>query len=112
LDEIDIYCVFPIQIETPSGILTPADSRRDLHQRSTPPAPSYVGKMADRQDSRRESLANNARLIFKRLTEMKIGEELLKTKKDLLMKILYNRKANLAWNFTYYKMVRLEVILL
>jgi hypothetical protein len=52
------------------------------------------------------------RLIPERLTEMKIGKELLKIKKDLLTKILYNRKAALAWDFTHYKRVRPEIVLL
>jgi hypothetical protein len=42
---------------------------------------------------------------------MKIGKELLKAKKDFLTEILYNRKAALTWDFTYYKKVRPEVAL-
>jgi hypothetical protein len=43
---------------------------------------------------------------------MKIGKELLKAKKDFLTEILYNRKAALAWDFTYCKKVRPEMALL
>jgi hypothetical protein len=53
-----------------------------------------------------------ARLIFKRLTRMRIGKELFKTKKNLLTEILYNYKTVLAWDFTHCKKVRPEIILL
>jgi hypothetical protein len=56
-------------------------------------------------------ISREIRLIFKRFAEMKIGK-LLEVKKDLLTEILYNRETALAWDFTYYKKVRPEVILL
>jgi hypothetical protein len=58
------------------------------------------------------TISRKARLISKRLTEMKIEEKLLKIKKDFLTEMLYNRKTALAWDFTYYKKVRPEVTLL
>jgi hypothetical protein len=62
--------------------------------------------------SKFSAISRKARLIFKRFAKIKIGKELLKVKKDLLTKILYNRKAALAWDFTYYKRVRSEIALL
>jgi hypothetical protein len=41
-------------------------------------------------------ISREARLTPKRLAKIKIGEKLLKAKKDLLTEILYNRKAALA----------------
>jgi hypothetical protein len=35
---------------------------------------------------------------------------LLKAEKNFLTEILYNRKAALAWDFTYYKRMRPEII--
>jgi hypothetical protein len=58
------------------------------------------------------TINRKARLISKRFAEIKIGKELLKIEKDFLMEILYNRKAALAWDFTYYEKIRPEVILL
>jgi hypothetical protein len=46
--------------------------------------------------SKFSTINREARLIPKRFAEIRIGEKLLKTKKDLLTKILYNRKATLA----------------
>jgi hypothetical protein len=42
------------------------------------------------------AINRKARLTPKRFAEMKIGKKLLKTEKDFLTKILYNRKAALA----------------
>jgi hypothetical protein len=56
------------------------------------------------------TINREARLTPKRLAEMKIGEKLLKIKKNLLTKILYNRKTALAWNFTHCERVRPEII--
>jgi hypothetical protein len=42
------------------------------------------------------AINRKARLIPKRLAEIKIGKELLETKKDLLTEMLYNYKAALA----------------
>ena len=42
---------------------------------------------------------------------MKIGKKLLGAKKNLLTKILYNRKAALAWDFTHCERVRPEITL-
>jgi hypothetical protein len=53
-----------------------------------------------------------ARLTPERFAEIKIGKELLKTEKDLLTKILYNRETALAWDFTHCGRVRSEVALL
>jgi hypothetical protein len=61
LDEIDIYCVFKFKTETPPGFRTGQESRRDLHPRPATPAPICVGRMADRQESRRDPPANSAR---------------------------------------------------
>jgi hypothetical protein len=58
------------------------------------------------------TIGRKARLTPERFTEIKIGKKLLKIEKDLLTKILYNRKAALAWDFTYYGKVRSEIILL
>jgi hypothetical protein len=41
-------------------------------------------------------ISRETRLISKRLAGIRIGEKLLKVKKDLLTKILYNREAVLA----------------
>jgi hypothetical protein len=57
------------------------------------------------------AISREARLTFKRFAEMKIGKELLKIKKNLLTEILYNRKAALAWDFTYCERVRSEMAL-
>jgi hypothetical protein len=57
-------------------------------------------------------ISRGARLIFKHFAEIKIGKELLEVEKDLLTKILYNRKAALAWDFTHCGKIRSEVILL
>jgi hypothetical protein len=57
-------------------------------------------------------ISREARLIFERFAEIKIEKELLKIKKDLLTKILYNRKAALAWDFIHCKRMRPEVTLL
>jgi hypothetical protein len=46
--------------------------------------------------SKFSAINRKARLIPKRLAKMKIGEKLLKAKKDLLTEILYNRKTALA----------------
>jgi hypothetical protein len=46
--------------------------------------------------SKFSTINRKARLISKRLAKMKIEKKLLKIKKDLLTKILYNRKAALA----------------
>jgi hypothetical protein len=46
--------------------------------------------------SKFSAINREARLIPERLTKIKIGKELLKTEKDLLTKILYNRKTALA----------------
>jgi hypothetical protein len=42
---------------------------------------------------------------------MKIGKKLLEAEKDLLTKILYNREAALAWDFTHYGRIRPEMAL-
>jgi hypothetical protein len=42
------------------------------------------------------TISRKTRFILERFTKIKIGKELLKIKKDLLTKILYNRKAALA----------------
>jgi hypothetical protein len=57
-------------------------------------------------------ISRKTRLTLKRLAEIKIGKKLLKTEKDLLTEILYNRKAALAWDFTYCERVRPEIALL
>jgi hypothetical protein len=57
-------------------------------------------------------ISRKARLIPERFAEMKIGKKLLKTEKDLLTEILYNRKAALAWDFIYCEKVRPEMALL
>jgi hypothetical protein len=46
--------------------------------------------------SKFSTINRETRLIPKRFAEIKIGKKLLKTEKDLLTKILYNRKAALA----------------
>jgi hypothetical protein len=61
--------------------------------------------------SKFSTINRKARLILKYFAKIKIGEKLLKIEKDLLTKILYNRKAALAWDFTYCKRVRPEVTL-
>jgi hypothetical protein len=58
------------------------------------------------------TISREARLTPERLAKIKIGEELLKTEKDFLTEMLYNREAALAWNFTYCGKVRPEVALL
>jgi hypothetical protein len=58
------------------------------------------------------AISRGARLTPKRFTGMKIGEELLKTKKDFLMEMLYNYKTILAWDFTHYRKIRSEMALL
>jgi hypothetical protein len=62
--------------------------------------------------SKFSTISRETRLIPERLAEMKIRKELLKAEKDLLTEILYNRKAVLAWDFTYYERIRSEVTLL
>jgi hypothetical protein len=62
--------------------------------------------------SKFSAISREARLISKRFTEIKIEKELLKTKKDFLTEMLYNRKTALTWDFTYCKKVRPEVALL
>jgi hypothetical protein len=61
--------------------------------------------------SKFSAINRKARLIPKRLTEIKIGKKLLKIEKNLLTEMLYNRKTALAWDFTYYRKMRPEVIL-
>jgi hypothetical protein len=46
--------------------------------------------------SKFSTISRETRLIFKRLAGIRIGEKLFKAKKDLLTKMLYNRKAALA----------------
>jgi hypothetical protein len=46
--------------------------------------------------SKFSAISRKARLIPKRFAEIKIGEKLLKAKKELLTEMLYNRKAALA----------------
>jgi hypothetical protein len=58
------------------------------------------------------AISRGARLTLERLAGMKIGKELFKAEKDLLTEILYNRKAVLVWDFTHYRRVRSEVVLL
>jgi hypothetical protein len=57
-------------------------------------------------------ISREARLISKRFAKIKFGEKLLKTEKDFLTEMLYNRKAALVWDFTYCGRVRPEVTLL
>jgi hypothetical protein len=61
--------------------------------------------------SKFSAINRKTRLISERLTKMKIGEKLLKTEKNLLTEILYNRKTALAWDFTYCKRIRPKVTL-
>jgi hypothetical protein len=61
--------------------------------------------------SKFSAISRKTRLIPERLIEIKIGKKLLKTEKDLLTEMLYNRKAALAWDFTYYERVRPEMAL-
>jgi hypothetical protein len=61
--------------------------------------------------SKFSAISREARLIFERFAEMKIEKKLLEVEKDFLTKILYNREAALAWDFTYCGRVRPEVVL-
>jgi hypothetical protein len=61
--------------------------------------------------SKFSAISRKARLTPECFAKIKIREKLLKIEKDLLTEILYNRKAALAWDFTYYKKVRPEVTL-
>jgi hypothetical protein len=58
------------------------------------------------------AISREARLIFKRFAEIKIGKKLFKIEKDFLTEMLYNREAALAWDFTYCERVRPEITLL
>jgi hypothetical protein len=62
--------------------------------------------------SKFSTINRKTRLTFKRFARIKIEKKLLKAKKDLLTEILYNRKAALAWDFTYYERVKPEIVLL
>jgi hypothetical protein len=62
--------------------------------------------------SKFSTINRKTRLTPERLAKMKIGKELLEIEKDFLTEILYNCKTALAWDFTYCKKVRPEIVLL
>jgi hypothetical protein len=72
----------------------------------------FFGKYNYLLISKFSAISREARLIPERFTEIKIGKKLLKSEKDLLTEMLYNRKAALAWDFTHCEKVRSKITLL